>query len=71
MYINTFFGYFFRIPVINAEDFTSSCDIVEDLENSIGGLFLGKHQTNSRGTSKELFRNPDLGFLVNPDADHY
>jgi hypothetical protein len=36
-----FLEYYFRIPVINAEDLSSSCDIVEDLENSIGGLYLG------------------------------
>jgi len=32
--------------VLTSEDFTSniSCDIVEDLENSIGGLFLGKYR---------------------------
>jgi hypothetical protein len=43
-----FLEYYFRIPVINAEDFQSSCDIVEDLENSIGGLFLGEYQKNTR-----------------------
>ncbi len=57
--------------MINAEDFTSSCDIVEDLENSIGGLYLGEYQKN---TCVKLFLHPDPGFLKNPDANqqmHY
>jgi hypothetical protein len=33
--------------VIHAEDFKSSCDIVEDLENSIGGIYLGEYQKNT------------------------